>query len=259
MTAMTNPARERLAKGEVSLGVGLRQARTVDIAPAMKTAGYDWLFIDLEHGVFTLENASQLSLAALGAGIAPLVRVPSGQFSMGTRALDCGAWGLIIPHVDTPEQARELVQHFKYAPEGQRSIGPASPQLNYMSAAKGAAQFNREMTLVAMIETPEAVANADAIAAVPGIDVLLIGTNDLGFAMGLPGDMTHERIIDAYKKVIAACNKHGKVASLGGVYDDVLIPKYLQLGFKMALVGTDMLYMLNGAKARREVLRGVAP
>ena len=91
MTAMTNPARERLAKGEVSLGVGLRQARTVDIAPAMKTAGYDWLFIDLEHGTMSEDTAMQVSMAAHGYGIAPIVRVPNGQYDMATRVLADGS------------------------------------------------------------------------------------------------------------------------------------------------------------------------
>ena len=98
-----NPARERLSKGELALGIGLRQARTVDIAAAMATCGYDWLFIDLEHGTMPLDTAVQIAVAALSAGIAPLVRVPSQDYALATRALDGGALGIVMPHVDTAE------------------------------------------------------------------------------------------------------------------------------------------------------------
>jgi len=91
MAATINVARERLARGQLSLGVGLRQARTVDIAKAMKTAGFDWLFIDLEHGSIPLDVAAQISTAALDAGITPIVRVPHAEYALATRALDTGA------------------------------------------------------------------------------------------------------------------------------------------------------------------------
>ena len=121
-----NPARERLAKGELALGIGLRQARTVDIAAVMASCGFDWLFIDLEHGTMPLDIAVQISGAALSAGITPLVRVPSGQYSMATRALDGGALGIVMPHVDTAEEAKAVVEHLKYPPTGHRSV--AGPQ-----------------------------------------------------------------------------------------------------------------------------------
>src|SRR5205814_10569182 len=106
--ALRNPARDRLEKGELSLGIGLRQTRTVDIAPIMKAAGYDWLFLDLEHNSMDLDMAVQISVAALGAGIEPVVRVPAGQLWMATRVLDGGALGIVMTQVDTPEQAREV-------------------------------------------------------------------------------------------------------------------------------------------------------
>jgi 2-keto-3-deoxy-L-rhamnonate aldolase RhmA len=117
-----NAARERLEKGEMSLGVGIRTARTVDIAKMMKTAGYDWLFIDLEHGPMSIDFATTLAVAALDTGISPIVRVPFMQHSMATRVLDNGALGIVMPHVDTPEQAREIVDHLKYPPIGHRSL-----------------------------------------------------------------------------------------------------------------------------------------
>src|SRR5580692_11860571 len=100
-----NAAKDRLEAGGLALGVILRQARTVDIAPIMQAAGYDWLFLDLEHNSMDLDMAVQISVAALGAGIAPMVRVPARQLWMATRVLDGGALGIVVPHVDTPEEA----------------------------------------------------------------------------------------------------------------------------------------------------------
>src|ERR1051325_11467121 len=99
--AITNPARERLVRGEVSIGFGVRMAKSVEIAKAAKTAGFDWLFIDLEHSALSIETASQLAVAALDAGIAPIARVPNGEYSLATRLLDNGVLGIIVPHVDT--------------------------------------------------------------------------------------------------------------------------------------------------------------
>ena len=100
---LTNAARERLEVGGLALGVILRQARTVDIAPIMRSCGYDWLFLDLEHNSMDLDTAVQIAVAALGAGIAPLALVPAGQLWMATRFLDGGGLGIVMPHVDTAE------------------------------------------------------------------------------------------------------------------------------------------------------------
>src|SRR5260370_22955959 len=126
-----NSARERLEKGEVAIGVLLRQARTVDIAAAMKTCGFDWLFLDLEHNSMTLDAAVQIAMAASAVGIAPLLRIPAGRYDMATRALDGGAWGSVVPHVDTPEEAREAVARLKYPPLVHRSIAGAMPHFAF--------------------------------------------------------------------------------------------------------------------------------
>ena len=127
MERLTNPVRERLEKGEVAIGIGIRGLRGVEAARLMKSAGFDWLFIDLEHGPASVETAYQISMAALDAGIAPLVRVPAGELALGARCLDGGALGVVIPHVDTPEQAQAMVDAFRFPPLGHRSIGWAFP------------------------------------------------------------------------------------------------------------------------------------
>jgi 4-hydroxy-2-oxoheptanedioate aldolase len=259
MVSIKNPARERLQSGQLAIGIGLRQARTVDIASAMKTCGFDWLFIDLEHGSMGLDMAVQISMAALGFGISPVVRVPKGRYDLATRALDGGAFGIVMPHVDTAEEAREVVDRLKYPPKGHRSITGAMPQLGFASVplAEAAAAVNEAMLVVVMLETPEAIANADAIAAVPGIDVLLIGTNDLTSEMGIPGQLMHERVAEAYKTMVAACRKHGKWPGMGGVYSDEGLQRYISIGARMILSGSDMGMLMGAGLARTKLLRAV--
>src|SRR5512146_672782 len=197
MTAIRNPAREKLEAGQLSLGVGIRMTRTVEIAKAMAVAGFDWLFLDMEHGVMSLEACAQISTAALDAGIAPIARVPNGEYAIATRALDNGALGIVMPHVDTAEEAREVVNRLKYPPLGHRSMGGIGPHYGLRAASTGeAAQaLNAANLTVVMLETPTAIANTYAIAAVPGIDVLLMGTNDLCAEMGIHGQFGDDRVV----------------------------------------------------------------
>ena len=259
MPGFPNPARERLEKGELALGIGLRQARTVDIAGAMQTCGFDWLFIDLEHGAMGLDTAVQISVAALSDGISPIVRVPKGRYDLATRALDGGAYGIVVPHVDTAEEAREIADRLRYPPDGHRSVTGALPQFAFaaMPLAEASATVNKNMLTVVMLETPEAIANADAIAAVPGIDVLLIGTNDLTAEMGIPGELMNPRITDAYKTMIAACQKHGKWPGMGGVYSDEGLRHYIGLGVKMTLSGSDLSLLMAASRVRTATLRAL--
>jgi 4-hydroxy-2-oxoheptanedioate aldolase len=246
---LRNPSREKLAAGQPSLGVLLRQARTVDIAPALATAGMDWLFIDLEHGAMTLDTAVQISVAANGADITPFVRVPEGQYEMATRALDGGAMGIIMPHVDTPEAARTLAQRCRFAPRGTRSYGGPMAQLGFkgLPVPEATASVNDAILLVAMLETRAAIANAAAIAAVPGIDILLIGTNDLSLDFGLPGQLMHPDIVAAYKVAAKACAQHGKWLGMGGVYTPEAIAQYMQIGARFILTGSDLGFTMAGA------------
>jgi len=252
-----NPARERLAKGELALGIGLRQARTVDIAALMATCGFDWLFIDLEHGSLTLDTACQIAVGALDAGLAPIVRVPYGEFSMATRALDNGALGIVIPHVDSAEEAREVVDKLKYPPEGHRSVAGGVPQFDFRSVkiADLTTSLNAATLVAVMLETPRAIGNAKEIAAVPGIDVLLIGTNDLCAEMGIPGDYGNARVVEAYDKTVAACRAHGKWAGMGGIYDERLMPRYIDRGVRFVLAGADLSFMMAAASQRTAFLR----
>ncbi len=259
MQPLKNPVRERLEKGEVAIGIGVRGVRGVEIARLMKSAGFDWLFIDLEHGSASVETTYQISVAALDAGIAPFVRVPAGELALAARCLDGGALGIVIPHVDTLEQARAMADAFRFPPTGHRSIGGAYPHFSFASLPIGevVGNLDKATMVVAMIETPLAVENAEKIASVPGIDALLVGTNDLALEMGIPGQLDHERLQSALATVLAACKKHGKFPALGGIYGKDLLTRYLGLGFRMVLAGNDISLLHSAAQTQAAFVRGL--
>ncbi|HEV8678484.1 MAG TPA: aldolase/citrate lyase family protein [Stellaceae bacterium] len=254
---VTNAARERLDSGELALGIILRQARTVDIAPAMRACGYDWLFLDLEHNSMDLDIAVQIAVAALGAGIAPVARVPAGQLWLATRFLDGGGLGIVVPHVDTPEEAQRIAQALRYPPLGHRSVAGGLPHLGYAKAglAETCAAINGATLVVVMLETPTAIANADRIAAVPGIDALLIGTNDLAMELGIPGGFADERIAAAYQAVCDACRQHGKHAGVGGIADEALLRRYIAMGVRLVLPGSDFSFLVRAAAETAATMR----
>ena len=254
---MKNIAKEKIFKNELCLGVGLRQTRTADIGKIMSTCGYDWLFIDMEHNSMDIDMASQISVAAQDAGITPIVRVPDFAHHHATRVLDCGAMGIVFPHVDDAKIAKRLVSNCLYPPKGHRSMTGVLPQLDFKQKpiAEVAKLINDNMLIVIMLESPEAISNVDSIAAVEGVDVILIGTNDLCMEMGIPGDYNNPKVKEAYRKVIESCMRHGKTPGMGGVYNEKLMSEYIGMGMKFILSGSDLSFMMQSASQRSNKLR----
>ena len=254
---MKNIAKEKILNGELCLGVGLRQSRTVDIGKIMATSGYDWLFIDMEHNSMDIDIASQISVAAQDAGITPIVRVPDFAHHHATRVLDCGAMGVVFPHVENADIAKKLVSYCLYPPKGHRSMTGVLPQLDFKqnAIAEVASIINENMLIVIMLESPEAIENVETIAAIDGVDVVLIGTNDLCMEMGIPGDYSNPKVKNAYIKVIEACKKYGKTPGMGGVYNEELMSEYIKMGMKFILSGSDLSFMMQSASQRSNKLR----
>ena len=254
---MKNIAKEKILNHELCLGVGLRQSRTVDIGKIMATSGYDWLFIDMEHNSMDIDIASQISVAAQDAGITPIVRVPDFAHHHATRVLDCGAMGVVFPHVENADIAKKLVSYCLYPPKGHRSMTGVLPQLDFKQQpiADVASTINKNMLIVIMLESPEAIDNVDSIAAVDGVDVILIGTNDLCMEMGIPGDYSNPKVKDSYIKVIEACKKYGKTPGMGGVYNEELMSEYIKMGMRFILSGSDLSFMMQSASQRSNKLR----
>jgi len=256
-----NTTKQRLQAGELALGLGVRQARTVDIATIARACGYDWLFIDTEHNSMDVDTASQIAMAALATGVTPIVRVPGHEHHHAARVLDNGALGIVVPHVDTVGQAQAAVNACKYPPIGHRSVAGAQPQLGFAGLPVGETtrRVNDATLVIVMLETPQAIANADAYAALPGVDVLLIGTNDLCAEMGIHGQFADPRVEAAYATVIEACRRHGKFPGMGGVYEPKLMQKYIGMGMRFILAGSDFSFLMAAGRERATFLRGLAP
>jgi 4-hydroxy-2-oxoheptanedioate aldolase len=259
MAHAINAAKARLKKNQLALGIGVRLVRNVDIIKVMKAAGFDWLFLDLEHGGMSIETACEISVAAQDSGIAPIVRVPYGELAMATRVLDGGALGIVIPHVDTAEEAREIADRLRYPPRGHRSVGGGQAQFDYapMKLGEMTKRSDDNTLITVMIETPKAVRNAEAIAAVPGIDSLLVGSSDLSMEMGIPGENGHPKIQEAVDKVVSACKKHGKWAGMGGAYSEELLQLYIGKGVKLLLAGNDLPMLTNAARTHQARVRAL--
>ncbi len=257
----TNLAKQKLAANELVLCFGVNQLRTPNIAMMAAACGFDAIYIDLEHNPTSLETAASICVAALGLGITPIARVSSHDPHDATRILDCGAQGVMVPHVNTASEAEAVAEACRFAPYGHRSAAGTVPSLGYaqLTQPEICRRLNQETLLMAMIETPEAVANADAIASVEGIDVLHIGSTDLSTEMGIPGDYKHERMRDAYETIARAAKAHGKSMGVGGVRQDVTFQSWLlRLGVRYLTSGSDTLYILSGGRADVRQIREAA-
>jgi 2-keto-3-deoxy-L-rhamnonate aldolase RhmA len=259
MPIVVNQAKRMLQAGRVVLGLGVRQARSVEIGLIARAAGFDFLFIDREHGPMDMATASELCVGALGQGVTPMVRVAGPEAHHYIALLDSGALGICVPHVDTAEQARSIVANVKYPPLGHRSISRTSPLSGYESLPidQLTREGNAETLVIVMLESPEAIEQAEAIAAVDHVDVLLIGTSDLCNELGLPGQFGHDSIVRAYEAVVAACRRHGKHAGMSGIREDGLMRRYVEMGARFVVAATDVPLLIEAGKARTRVLRDI--
>ena len=254
---MINETKNKLANNELTLGVGIVQSRVVEVVPLMKTAGFDWLFLDLEHGALTTDTVSQMSAMALKTGLTPIVRIPINGYTMVSRILDNGAMGIVLPHVETPEEAAKLVDIAKFQPEGSRGVGGGIVQYDYRSVdlSEATKELNSETMLISMVETPAAIESIDEIASVEGIDVIMIGTNDLAMASGCPQDFGNPKIQKFYEKTALACKKYNKWLGSGGVKDEKVAKNYIEMGANFFLAGQDIGFLLSASKDRVDRLK----
>lgn len=257
-----NPLAERLRRGGLGLAMIVKQARTVDIALAAATCGYDAVYVDLEHAVISESDAAQICITAANIGVTPLVRVPGLSAAAITRILDAGALGVVAPHIESADEARAVVAAARFAPLGERSVAGSWPHFHYrtLPAAEVRRVLNAQTMVVCMLETPAAVARADEIAAVPGVDVLHIGSNDLCDALGIPGQFDHPDIARAYDTVVAACRRHGKTPGAGGLGGSLDVARAaIGQGIRFVTAGNDWAFMISAARQRASQLRQLDP
>jgi 2-keto-3-deoxy-L-rhamnonate aldolase RhmA len=254
-----NRLKEVLASGRVASSMTVRLVRTIEIAQIAATAGFDSLYVDVEHSSFSLDTTGQICMAALLTGITPLVRVPG--LADIPRVLDGGALGIIAPHIRSAEDAKAVVHAAKFPPLGDRSAVAGLPQLQYrsISAAEANPALNDATMVVVMMETIEALDNVEAIAGVEGVDMMLIGTNDLTAEMGIAGQYDHARVTEAYTRTIAACRKHGKHVGVGGLSsrpDKIL--EFTKMGARYVSTGTDFAFLAAASAARAKQIADLA-
>ncbi len=255
-----NRAKGRLREGGIAIGTMISESRTEEIAYVLAAAGFDFFVLDTEHGSANWETVQTVSRAARSAGIAPLVRVTDTLYSLIARALDAGALGVMVPHVETAADAREIVRCVKYPPEGERGFGlrPALTDYGQVPAAEAIAWSNAETLIFAQIESGRALDNLDDIASVPGIDVLLVGPNDLALSLGVPGDLLHPKLQDAYKHVAQVANRHGIA---GGLHpgDLKVVECGCTAGMRCLMYSSDIRMLLGAAKQAVQGLRALSP
>jgi 2-keto-3-deoxy-L-rhamnonate aldolase RhmA len=254
-----NHAKRMLKNNELVLCMGVNQLRTPNIAMIAAACGFDAVYIDLEHNPTSLETAASVCVAALGIGITPIARVTShdpARRDPHSRLRRAGGHGAACA-----ERRRGQGEACLYAPKGHRSAFGSGPALGYaaLGQAEVCRRLNDETLLMAMIETPEAVGNAAAIAGVEGIDALHIGASDLSTEMGIPGQYTHDRMRAAFETAANAAKAHGKAMGVGGVRQDFEFQSWLlKLGVRYLTGGSDVGYILSAGRADVKQLRELA-
>jgi 2-dehydro-3-deoxyglucarate aldolase/4-hydroxy-2-oxoheptanedioate aldolase len=237
----TNEVKRRLLKGGVSIGTFVFEFNTTGVARIAAEAGAEFVVFDMEHTGWSVETIRMLIATSRSTPSVPLVRIPATEYHFVARVLDMGTLGVMVPMVESAEQARSIVQFAKYPPVGRRgaAFGIAHDDYTGGDIVEKIRSANAETLLIAQIETARGVANADEIAAVDGIDVLWIGHFDLTNSLGIPGQFAHPQFLESLDKVLAACRKHGKVP--GFMAGDVAGGrKLLEQGFRMLAYGGDL-------------------
>jgi 2-dehydro-3-deoxyglucarate aldolase/4-hydroxy-2-oxoheptanedioate aldolase len=252
-----NPVKSRLAAGGRALGSMLFEFFTPGIARICANAGAEFAMYCMEHTGASFETLKPQFALCRALGVTPLARVPATEYHFIARALDCGALGVMVPMVDTPEQARLIVSCTRYPPEGRRGAAFGFAHDDYQGGdvkEKVRAIHARTLT-ICMIETKKGLENVEAIAAVPGVDVLWLGHFDLTNFLGIPGDFANPIYRDAVKRIAAAAKANGKAAGYMAA-DAALGQEYLAQGYRMIATGTDQGMLQNAMQVMLGAWRG---
>jgi 2-keto-3-deoxy-L-rhamnonate aldolase RhmA len=258
--SIPNPVKELLKAGKVALGMNVRLARSGDIARIAKTCGHDFIFIDAQHSLYSVETIGHIAQAALGCGISPLVRVRSVDDPDTQVLLDNGVTGIVFPDVSTAAEARRAVSRARFPPVGKRSAAGAYTILDYRAVPMGqlVAALDDNALVVCMIETREGLENVEEIAAVEGIDVIHVGSNDLLTGLGMPGAFGSPEHIAALDRVIAVTKAHGKIPGVGGDRNVARQAEFIRKGARFITTNSEIAFILaEGARVTGELRRAL--
>jgi len=241
--------RQRAAGGEALCGTFLNELRSPWVPVILGNAGFDYVVIDEEHGRFTVSDTANLIVGATSIGLCPLVRVPLSEPAGMSRTLDAGAQGVVIPMIRTLDDARLVVDRTKYPPLGLRGLHTTSPHTSF-SRLTDVKQYvqdcNDSLLTILQVETAEALAIVEDLAAVDGVDGLLLGPNDLSVALGLIGQPGHERVFEAAAVIVEACRKSGKLAAVQ-TGDVATARRFRELGMDLVSVGSPVGFLAKQA------------
>lgn len=247
----TNPLKQKMAAGQNVLGL-LNSVPSPWLVEMIGYAGYDFVILDMEHLAVNPETVESLVRAAECAGLIPLIRVPACVPDVITRALDTGALGVVVPRVNSPEQARQVVRASRYHPLGERGItGGRTTGFGTLDLGSYMERANREILVVLMIEDREGVERIDEILAVPGIDWVLEGALDMSQSYGVPGDAQHPDVQAALQRIATACQRHG-VAFCALPRLPEQAAQWRQEGVRAMLLGEDRGLLFRQLKAHRQ-------
>ena len=259
-----NTLREIWARGEAVVN-GWLSIPSSFAAEVMAHQGFDSLVVDMQHGVLDYDTAIPLLQAISTTSVVPLARVPWNDPARLMKILDAGAYGVICPMVNTLEEAEALVRACKYPPRGYRSWGPVRASI-YAGGTDYATRANAELVVMPMIETAEAVKNLDAILQVPGVDGVYVGPSDLALSLGAAPKLDHDhpQVVDAQRKIVAACKKHGVIAGIHNATSAYAL-KMVGEGYQFVTLASDSRFLAMkaaeevGAMRKSGVKAGVVP
>lgn len=242
-----NRVKAALRSGQAVAGPIINEARAVSTVKVMALAGFDFLWFDTEHAMLGTETLSNLVQMALACDICPLVRVTDLSYPLVARALDGGAQGVVIPRVETRDQAEAAVSFTKYPPAGRRGAGgDARNGYERRDAKTAVAESDAETMVVVQIETLTGVENLDRIAAVPGIDVICLGPLDLSISLGLPGQFDHPTFIATVQKIVDTCRPHD--VACGYVEKEATaFRRWYEMGLRFLVCNSDGNMIVQGA------------
>ncbi len=252
---MKNPLKIKLRNNELTIGSWITLGHTA-IAEIMAKAGFEWLTIDMEHSVITLDTAQQLIQVIEGCGVVPLVRVGENNPNIIKRVMDAGAYGVIVPMVNSKEQAEAAVKAVKYPSVGTRGVGLARAQGYGDNFDEYAATVNEASIVIAQIEHIDAVNNIESILSVAGIDGCIIGPYDLSASLGIPGDFAHPEVIAALKKVEQTCREKKVALGVHIIQPDYrLVLEEIAKGYCFIAFSLDILFLGNTCREQMARLK----
>lgn len=254
-----NNVKQALNSGKVQIGTWITTLGKPQIVQMMATAGFDFIYIDMEHSAFSIETVGDLCYAALAANLVPIVRPPAKEPHLLSRPLDSGAMGLLIPHVDTKEEAEAVIRAVKYPPMGQRGLNLRGAHTGF---GKGNGEeyvraTNAQTLLIVQIESRKGIENLDSILSVEGVDGAVIGRADISADLGLPGNTNHPQVHKQVEIMIAACRKRNKIPGLL-VQDIASAKEWIRKGVRLVPFANEVSMLIETAANAVSEIRGQA-